>query len=105
MLRRPFVRFALALAIISIAVPAFALDSRAAAPCDAATTEPVAACDTPATDTTAVPHPGTSPARSKYVHAATSSATGGGSDGEDGGVVHNSVRSSKWHSYLPGMFR
>lgn len=103
MLRRPFANFVFAAALALCAVPAFAAESHAAAVCDSSPAEATGTCD--ATADAAAPHPGNNPARSKYVHSTPGVTSGGGGDSDDSAVIHNSVRNSKWHSFLPGMFR
>jgi hypothetical protein len=47
-------------------------------------------------------HPKASATRNKYAKPASASPGGGGGGNEDG---LQRVRGSKWHSFLPGMFR
>lgn len=101
-MRRPFAIVACAALLALVAAPAFALESHATAPSESTTTE--AGANDAALIDPGTPHPGTTPARSKYVHSTAPAAATGGSE-DDASVGHNSVRNSKWHSYLPGMFR
>ena len=93
-------RISLALLLTCASAHALAQNGRKAPPNPGACQETEAVARDDAAQ--AVPSPSkTSAARNKYAKPA-SSASGGGGGGDDG---LPRARGSKWHSFLPGMFR
>jgi len=95
-------RISLALLLICASAHALAQNGRGAPPNPGACQETEAVARDDAAQTGAS-HPKATAARNKYAKPASASPGGGGGGGDDDGLQR--VRGSKWHSFLPGMFR
>ena len=92
-------RFSLALLLICASAQAMAQNGRGAPANPGACQETEAVARDEATQAGAA-HPKASATRSKYARPASTSTGGGGNDD----ALPRS-RGTKWHSFLPGMFR
>ena len=95
-------RISLALLLISVSAHALAQNGRSAPPNPGACQETEAVARDDAAQAGAL-HPKATAARNKYAKPASASPGGGGGGGDEDGLQR--VRGSKWHSFLPGMFR
>ena len=95
-------RLSLALLLICASAHALAQNGRGAPPNPGACQETEAVARDDAAQTGAS-HSKATAARNKYAKPASASPGGGGGGGDDDGLQR--VRGSKWHSFLPGMFR
>jgi hypothetical protein len=94
-------RISLALLLICASAHALAQNGRNAPPNPGACQETEAVARDDVAHAGAA-HPKASATRNKYAKPASASPGGGGGGDEDG---LQRVRGSKWHSFLPGMFR
>ena len=95
-------RISLALLLIWASAHALAQNGRGAPPNPGACQETEAVARDDAAQVGAA-HPKATAARNKYAKPASASPGGGGGGGDEDGLQR--VRGSKWHSFLPGMFR
>lgn len=93
-------RLSLALLLTCASAHALAQNGRNAPPNPGACQETEAVARDDAAQAGAA-HPKASAMRNKYAKPASASPGGGGSDDD----ALQRVRGSKWHSFLPGMFR
>lgn len=95
-------RLSLALLLICASAHALAQNGRNAPPNPGACQETEAVARDDAAQAGAA-HPRASATRNKYAKPASASPGGGGGGSDDDALQR--VRGSKWHSFLPGMFR
>lgn len=95
-------RLSLALLLICASAHALAQNGRSAPANPGACQETEAVARDDAAQAGAA-HPKATATRNKYAKPASASPGGGGGGGDDDGMQR--VRGSKWHSFLPGMFR
>lgn len=93
----------LALLLICVSAHALAQNGRSAPPNPGACQETEAVARDDAAQAGAA-HPKASATRNKYAKPASASPSGGGGGGGDEDALQRG-RGSKWHSFLPGMFR
>ena len=95
-------RLSLALLLICASAHTLAQNGRNAPPNPGACQETEAVARDDAAQAGAA-HPKASATRNKYAKPASASPGGGGGGSDDDALQR--VRGSKWHSFLPGMFR
>ena len=95
-------RISLALLLICASAHALAQNGRGAPPNPGACQETEAVARDDATQAGAA-HPKATATRNKYAKPASASPGSGGGGGDEDGLQR--ARGSKWHSFLPGMFR
>ena len=95
-------RISLALLLICASAHALAQNGRSAPPNPGACQETEAVARDDAAPAGAA-HPKATAARNKYAKPASVSPGGGGGGGDEDSLQR--VRGSKWHRFLPGMFR
>jgi hypothetical protein len=95
-------RLSLALFLICASAHALAQNGRNAPPNPGACQETEAVARDDAAQAGAA-HPKATATRNKYAKPASATPAGGAGGGDDDAMQR--VRGSKWHSFLPGMFR
>lgn len=95
-------RLIIALLLVSASAHALALNNRADSVVPNCQATEAMGRDEPAQAAGVVHAKATTPARAKTAKRASNPGTGGGGNDDE---IQPRLRGSKWHSFLPGMFR